>query len=271
MKHLEIHNPERPEALLEGFLLTDTLYYGLQKKRPAVVILPGGGYYYCCDREGEPVAIAYMNAGFHAFVLNYSTGPKAAGFAPMHDVSWAIGLLRERAEEWNIDPDRIALCGFSAGGHLALGSSILAENKPNAMILGYPCVEIPNVQGAEYMLHFLSGKEVLTDADYADYNFIPQITKDAPPVFLMATAEDPLTQTGALQVANTYGRLGLVYEMHIFQFGAYHGYSLGNEVSADGCSWKLNPDFGNWFNLSVSWLKRIFGELEFGDTERPMN
>ncbi|MEE1328552.1 MAG: alpha/beta hydrolase, partial [Oscillospiraceae bacterium] len=132
MKMIHMTCPDHPEATLEGYLLDCDIAYGQNMKRPAVLVLPGGGYLYCSHREGEPVALRYAAAGFHAFVLRYSTRWDAAGFSPLAEASWAIGYIRENAEEWNIDPDCLAVCGFSAGGHLALSSGLLAENKPNA-------------------------------------------------------------------------------------------------------------------------------------------
>ena len=72
-------------------------------------------------------------------------------------------------------------------------------------------------------------------------------------------AEDGLSPFGALLVANTYSRLGLGYELHMFQHGP-HGYSLADETSADGSSQAVNPAFAKWHELSVNWLHRIFGE-----------
>ena len=88
------------------------------------------------------------------------------------------------------------------------------------------------------------------------------ITKDAPPVFMMAAAEDGLSPFGALLVANTYSRLGMPYELHMFQHGP-HGYAMGDETSADGSSLVLNSSFVQWHHLSVDWLYRIFGQLTF--------
>lgn len=266
MKHFTIECPNHPEASLEGFLLTDELSYGLSRKRPAIVVCPGGGYLYCCPREAEPVAMSYANAGFHTFVLRYSVGWKAAGFAPLDEISWAIGYIRENAEQWNIDPEKIAVCGFSAGGHLALSAGLLAENKPNAMILGYPATSAPNLPGMDFMLKLLTGKQEVTDEDAVCFDLVPQITSGAPPVFLVATAEDPLTAFGALPVAKAYSDLHMKYELHIFQFGG-HGYSLANEAAADGSRRKIDEAFSHWQHLSVSWLKRIFGEPEFADKD----
>lgn len=264
MRSIHIQYPDRPEVTLEGYLLDCRLTLGQETNRPAVIVCPGGGYVYCADSEGEPVAVQYAARGFHSFVLRYSIGQKAAGFAPLQEISWAIGLLRENAELWHIDPDKIAVCGFSAGGHLALSSGLLGENKPNAMILGYPAVSCPNFPGADFMLKFLTGKESVTDEDAKAFDLVPQITKDAPPVFLMATAEDFLTSIGALPVARKYASLRLPYELHIFNFGP-HGMSLAQDVSANGSSRYLDPSFSHWHELSVQWLHRTFGAPEFVD------
>ena len=258
MKMIHRNCPGHPEATLEGYILDCEITLGQDTSRPAIVVLPGGGYVYCSPREAEPVALRYAARGFHAFILRYSTGWDAAGFSPLHEVSWVIGLLRENADAWHIDPNKIAVCGFSAGGHLALASGLLGENKPNAMILGYPAVDIPNYPGVDFMLKLLTGKQEVTQEDAYQLSLSNHITKDAPPVFLMATAEDLLTSFGALPVAQKYSALGLGYELHIFQHGP-HGYSLADETCADGSSQVLNPSFAQWHSLSVDWLYRIFG------------
>lgn len=262
MKMIHIPLPGHPEATLEGYLLDCEIALGQNTDRPAVVICPGGGYVYCCPREAEPVALRYTAKGFHAFILRYSTGWDAKEFSPLQEVSWVIGHLREQAQQWHIDPEKIAVCGFSAGGHLALASGLLGDNKPNAMILGYPAVNIPNYPGVNFMLQLLTGRKDVTDADAAYYSLENHITKDSPPVFLAATAEDLLTGYGALPVAQKYSQLGLGYELHIFQHGP-HGYGLADETSADGSSRYLNPAFAQWHSLSVEWLYRIFGSLTF--------
>lgn len=258
--------PEHPTATLDAYILDCDLAFGQYTNRPAVVVCPGGGYVYCSRAEGEPVAMAYAAKGFHTFVLRYSTGHDAAGFAPLKEVSWVIGYIREHAAQWNIDPQKIVTCGFSAGGHLALSAGLLGENKPNAMILGYPAASAPNLPGADFMLKLLEGKQTVTDEDAKKYDLVSQITKDAPPVFLAATAQDMLTGFGALPIAQKYCALGLDYEIHIFQHGP-HGYSLANETSSDGSSRYMNAAFSQWHELSVAWLHKIFGELTFADKD----
>lgn len=262
MNMIHIPLPGHPEATLEGYILDCEITLGQDTARPAIVVCPGGGYAYCSPREAEPVALRYAARGFHAFILRYSTGWEAADFSPLTEVSWVIGHIRENAEQWHIDPEKIAVCGFSAGGHLALASGLLGQNKPNAMILGYPAVNVPNYPGVNFMLQLLTGRKDVTDEDSAYFSLENHITKDAPPVFLAATAEDLLTGYGALPVANKYAALGLGYELHIFQHGP-HGYALADETTADGSSRHLNPSFAQWHSLSVDWLYRIFGEPVF--------
>ena len=264
MKMIHTSCPGHPEATLEGYILDCEITLGQETNRPAIVVCPGGGYVYCSPREAEPVALRYAARGFHAFILRYSTGWDAADFSPLKEVSWAIGYLREHAEEWHIDPSKIATCGFSAGGHLALAAGLLGENKPNAMILGYPAVTVPNYPGVNFMLKLLTGRQEVTDEDAAYFSLGNHITRDAPPVFITATAEDALSPYGALAVANAYSKLGRPYELHMFQHGP-HGYSLADETCADGSSQVLNPSFAQWHGLSVDWLHRIFGAPEFVD------
>lgn len=264
MKMIHLSVPGHPEATLEGYILDCEITLGQSVKRPAVVVCPGGGYVYCSPREAEPVALAYANHGFHAFILRYSTGWDCAGFAPLKEMDWVIGLLREKSDEWNIDPEKIVSCGFSAGGHLAMASGVMGQNRPNAMVLGYPAAGVPNMPGQNFMLMLLTGKKEVTDQDAKEFDLLSKIDAASPPVFLAATAEDLLTGYGALPVANKYSALGKGYELHVFQHGP-HGYSLANEVTADGSSQVINAAFAQWLDLSVAWLYKVFGPNKFVD------
>lgn len=264
MFHMTV--PGYPEATLDGYILDCDLNLGQYALRPAIVVCPGGGYVYCSRAEGEPVAMAYAARGFHTFVLRYSTGHDAAGFAPLKEVSWVIGYIRENAEKWHIDPEKIVTCGFSAGGHLALSAGILGENKPNAMILGYPATSAPNMPGANFMLKLLEGKNEVTNEDAAKYDLPSQVTREAPPLFVAATCEDALTGFCTMALVNAYNALGLKFELHIFQHGP-HGYSLANETTSDGSTRYMNAAFSQWHGLSVEWLHKIFGPLTYVDKD----
>ena len=252
----------KENVFLDCYVLNSGLKLGQEMARPAVVICPGGGYVYLSPREAEPVALAYAAKGIHAFVLNYSVGWEAAGFQPLKEMDWAIGLIRERAAEWNVDVNKILTCGFSAGGHLALASGLLGEEKPNGVILGYPATDISG--GGDLMTMLLVGKNATSDETPRWLNLNKQVTKEAPPLFMFTTGEDVMTRKMTLDLAMNYEEQGLLYEYHIFQKGP-HGYSLANAACADGSSQVMNPHVEKWFELSVEWIFQVFGELEFKD------
>ena len=110
--------------------------FGGIPKRPAVLILPGGGYQMCSDREADPIAFPYLKAGYQAFILRYSVGKDSVWPNPMNDYEEAMELIREKSEEWHVLTDKIAVIGFSAGGHLAGCAATMSKNRPNAAILG---------------------------------------------------------------------------------------------------------------------------------------
>ena len=139
------------EATEYGFMPYMETYILDGKKRPIVVIFPGGGYGMVSEREAERIAMAYNAAGFHAAVVYYCVEPHTHPL-PIQNAANAVAMLRENAEKWNIDTDKVIVCGFSAGGHLAASLSALwndseifseheielAMHKPNAQILSYP-------------------------------------------------------------------------------------------------------------------------------------
>ena len=98
----------------------------LAMERPLVLVVPGGGYSHVSAREGDPVALQFAAAGYHTAVLRYAVGDDAAHGLPLRQLVSAIGLVRQHAAAWHVLPDKIAVCGFSAGGHLALSGAVLA-------------------------------------------------------------------------------------------------------------------------------------------------
>ena len=122
--------------------------------RPAVIVFPGGGYEFLSDREAYPVADLFSSHGCVSFILRYAIKPYCGEINPLLDAARAIIYLREHAEEYRIDPQKIAVCGFSAGGHLAgyistrcddervlaLLGARKGDARPNASILCYPVV-----------------------------------------------------------------------------------------------------------------------------------
>ncbi len=232
------------------------------RKRAAIVICPGGGYGFCSPREAEPIALHFCNAGFSAFVVDYCISPIRYPEA-LTDVSNAIKLIRQNAEEWAIDTEKIAVCGFSAGGHLAASIGTLwntenaikcdnGQNKPNALILSYPVIMWGD-KAHKGSFYNLIG-EGCSDEEYNKVSLEKRVSPDTPPTFMWHTFEDatvPVENTMAF--AGALRENDIPFELHIYPKGA-HGYSLATkEVS-------FNPDshIATWIKLAVEWLNDLF-------------
>ena len=158
------------------------------RQRPLVLVVPGGGYNHVSPREGDPVALQFAAAGYHTAVLTYSVGEGARNHQPLRQLRAAIGLLRQNAERWGILPDRIAVCGFSAGGHLALSGAVLdcpgeaadRSRKPDAVLLAYPVITAGEYAHRGSFVQ-LSGSE--DRAEHQRFGLEGKITPDTPPVF----------------------------------------------------------------------------------------
>ena len=119
--------------------------------RPGMLIIPGGGYQYCSEREADPPAMAFLKAGFQVFILNYSIGKDARWPNPLEDYEKAMELIHARAEEWKVYEDKVAVLGFSAGGHLAACAATMAEHRPAAAVLGYAVTEKETVEKCGFL------------------------------------------------------------------------------------------------------------------------
>jgi acetyl esterase/lipase len=264
---------------LETYILKNSPEFQTDTRRPAVIICPGGGYLFTSDREAEPVALRFLAHGYHAFVLRYSVETRFP--QPMHDLAKAIAMVREKADEWLVDADRLAVCGFSAGGHLAASLGVMwhepwlfeplgmtgEQLRPHALILGYPAIDLdlidntPIPVGAEGTLpppRDLIVSTVLGEPDQAlkeRYRLDLHVSSSTPPTFLWHTAEDQLVPAlSSLRFAAALAEHKVPYELHIFGSGV-HGLSLADETTdVDGTM--INPSVQIWIDLALSWLKR---------------
>lgn len=210
--------------------------------RPAVLIFPGGGYHGQTDREKEPVAAAFVAQGYHAFILRYSVGPEHCFEEALADADAALALIRRHAEEWGLDPHRVAVCGFSAGGHLAAAAGTLSKQRADALILAYPCI----LAGMSRILAF-----PVPSLDEA-------VTPQTPPTFLFHTRTDACVPVeNSLRFADALDRNGVPFEMHIFREGP-HGLTLGTRQTAGTYPEMVNPDAAKWFGLCIAWLDAQF-------------
>ncbi len=239
---LELSNED---VTLSAYLLDASNEMPNARVRPAVLIFPGGAYRVCSDREAEPVAMAFLAEGYHALILRYSLNQNAAFPKPLHDAEEALETIRARSGEWGIDPDKVAVCGFSAGGHLAAALGTMGRVRPNAMILGYPCI-LASMGGI--LPARIPGVDEAVDAT-------------TPPAFIFHTYTDSLVPVGnALAMAFAMEKAQRPFEMHIFQNGA-HGLSLAKPLTSGGLKSMSEPDAAEWFGLCTAWLRNRFGDF----------
>ena len=253
MKYEEIILNEAREVTLTALVQDAGGEFRGVTARPAVLILPGGGYMFCSDREAEPVAMPYLAAGFQAFILRYSVMENAAWPNPLDDYEQAMALIRERADEWHVMPDKIAVIGFSAGGHLAGAAATMSVNRPNAAVLGYAVLKQETAREV--------GVEMPGIPDLVDEKTCP--------CFLFATRTDsavPIQNT--LDMLNALNRFQTSFECHIYGYGP-HGFSTGDH-SLVGGGVRIPERAGDWVKDSIAWLRDVFGDCRADGMSEPV-
>jgi len=223
----------------------------------AVLVLPGGGYARLSDvKEGSDVAKWLNSLGISAFVLKYRLGPRYNQPTPLLDAARAMRTVRHRAKEWSIDANRIAILGFSAGGHLAstLGTKFDAgkpdskeeiervSSRPTLMILLYPVITMGE------FTHAGSKKNLLGENPTPElvklYSNELQVTKDTPPAFLIHTMTDASVRVeNSMMFVSALRKAGVPFEFHLYEQGP-HGFGLA----------PANPYLASWANRCADWL-----------------
>ncbi|MCL1793392.1 MAG: alpha/beta hydrolase [Oscillospiraceae bacterium] len=240
-------------------------------KKKAVLVLPGGGYYITSDREAEPVAKAFFAAGMNAFVLRYSVKEEAVGYAPLLDAAMAIKYIRDRAEEWNIDKNKIVVCGFSAGGHLAASIGTLwkldvisntlncekSDVRPNGMILGYPVITSgpKGHMGSILRLADAEGRE--PDREELDrFSIEKHVDFETCPAFVWHTADDTgVPVENSLCMCEALAENKIPFELHVFPHGA-HGLSTATSEVAPNDAMAM-PYVARWVEMAIKWIDEI--------------
>lgn len=246
MTTLQYTLSEERNVTLTCYLQKISSEYANVKKRPAMVILPGGGYEWCSDREADPVAFPYLAVGYQAFILRYSVGKNAVWPRPLEDYEEAIRLIKANADEWQIDCDKIAVCGFSAGGHLAAAAAAISCERPAACILGYPVI---TAETTHVYCKTAPGIPENIDADCC-------------PCFIFSSRTDttvPIDNT--IRLIDALTAKGVPYECHIYAF-ANHGFTTC-EAAVQNREWicSRTPD---WVRDSLEWLKDTLGDFRDG-------
>ncbi len=238
-----------------------TLYHASERSRTgaAVVVCPGGGYHaLAMGHEGHDVAAWLNKIGISTFVLEYRRAPKYAHPVPLMDAQRAIRLVRSSAKEWEIDPRRIGILGFSAGGHLASSAGThfdtgvpespdpveRVSSRPDFMILAYPVISFVTEYTHEGSKRNLLGEHP-DDRLVSEMSSELQVSPETPPTFLVHTSEDTgVPPQNSILFYMALHRAGVPAEMHIFEKGR-HGLGLAPHA----------PAFSRWPDLAETWLQ----------------
>ena len=247
------------------------------QKRPLILMCPGGGYGRTSDRESEPMALKFLSMGYHVGLLRYSCAP-ATFPTSLTELARAMMLIREHAEEWNIERDKIVVQGCSAGGHLAasLGmfwhEDFLAKElglegdrevlKPYGMLLSYPVIT-----SGEFA--HKGSFEKLIGPDRSDEERVEllqklslenQVTDKTPQAFIWHTfAENSVPVENSLLLVSAFRKAGIPTEFHMFPRGK-HGLALANKLTETNDGRAIQDECVIWIQLAEVWLKNLFDD-----------
>lgn len=273
-------NPERNvtlEAILFDAPRADQQPTPLESPRPALIICPGGGYEFLSQREADPVAAAFMPYGFNAFILRYSIREFATYPNPLIDAARAVRWVRKHAAQLDVDPQRIAVMGFSAGGHVAamLGTQWHRAELAQAERSEYDALSAHGVAANDALMEHSPRPDAIVPC-YAVFSFdwlppdgrltrllkedcLASVSASTPPAFVWTTGEDttvPASQS--LRFVTALEAAGVPFEYHHFTRGV-HGLSTADDLS--------NVDRGTvpenahtWVELCARWLRATWGE-----------
>ncbi|MBS6952153.1 MAG: alpha/beta hydrolase [Enterocloster asparagiformis] len=255
-------------ADLTAYLL-DPMKETADRLRPAVVICPGGGYTRLSEREDQPVAMEYLAAGFQVFSLHYSVAPAVFPRALM-ELALAVRLIRSHSAQWKVDPRRIVVSGFSAGGHLACSLGVFynqdflcnplglspEEIRPDGLLLCYPVItsgEFCHAGSIESLLGAAAGETRQRRLVSLELQAGPH----TPPTFLWHTSTDQTVPVeNSLLFAQALRRHGVSLELHIYPTGR-HGLSLATR-EVEGCDGRYyEPACQSWIGLAKTWIENL--------------
>jgi len=226
-----------------------------EEQRGAVLVCPGGGYGGRADHEARPVAEAFRSRGCHGFVLHYRVSPHRHP-EPLMDAARAVQIIRHRAKEWKVNKDKIAVLGFSAGGHLAASLGVHYERapvgkkdainkescRPDALVLCYPVITSGKYRHEGSLKNLLGEQD--SEAMREVLSLEKHVTDKTPPTFLWHTSDDQgVPVQNSLLFAESLFSSSVPSELHIYPTGR-HGLGLAPE----------DPHIASWVDLAAQWL-----------------
>ncbi|MFD1392449.1 alpha/beta hydrolase [Lacticaseibacillus jixianensis] len=256
-------------AKLYGYVLDNSKEMEINRRRKTIVLCPGGGYVMTSDREAEPIAMRFLAMECNVFILRYSVAPARYPVA-LVELATTMKLVRENAEAWHVDPDRIIVAGFSAGGHLAAELATQWDRdlaidfgfrpqdiQPNGLFLGYAVITSGKFahQGS---IEALLGDDYGKPAMMAKVSLEKQVTASVPKSFIWCTAtDDTVPMENSMLFASALHAAGVSVELHVFPQGG-HGLSLAIKETAIPEGYGVQPQVDAWPDLFKAWLANNF-------------
>ncbi len=258
-------------ATFVGYCLDNSKEIDPDRRRPSVLVIPGGGYEMTSDREAEPIAMQFLAAGFNAFVLRYSVKPSVFPVALL-EAAEAVRRMRAHAAEWHVDGDRIAVIGFSAGGHLAANLATSASDdvlaahgydpdavRPNALMLAYPVITSGPLAHRGSFDALLGDRKADAEA-LEPVSIEKHIDAKTPPVFVWHTVpDDCVPYENTLMLIDARKKAGVSIEAHLFPSGG-HGLALGTAETAWQGVNGIEECVQAWPKLAVAWMRRTLAQ-----------
>ncbi len=240
--------------------------------RKAILVIPGGGYgQVCSDREGEPIAMAFMPYGYNAFVLHYSVNRKAAFPKQLIEVALAIKHIKDNAANYDLDPEELFVVGFSAGGHLCASAGILWKlpeiyeavempygyNKPKGIMPIYPVVSAdPDIRHAGSIMNLWCADSP-SEEQCRQVSLEKHVDADSVPAFIVHSQHDRTVNVqNSLVLADAYTKAGVSYDLHIYSH-VPHGAGLGNQITWHGHPEYIHPAFAEWVRMAAAWAETL--------------
>ena len=269
--HLKDYYPflgeDNCDPTVEMYLPFNLTEMGRQNdKRPCMIVSPGGGYAFCSQREAEPIALQFLPQGYNVFTITYSVNPHRFP-TQLREVAALMELIYKNADAWNCDTSKIAIIGFSAGGHLAAHYSTMFDCKEvrevfpesksvNASVLCYPVITADPKYAHMGSIHNLVGKTDISPEETEYFSCEKNVKDTTPPAFIWHTSEDTCVHVmNSLLYAGTLSAHKVPFELHIYPYGA-HGLSTGDAQTNGNMNEKIEH-VGNWLTSLEKWLKLI--------------